>query len=93
MPDTNHLQSKYALARDWGVNFANGTGAVIYKDGHSVLNPEYVSKVRKLYNEAARLCQKQKRKTEKLDGYQEAPIEGAKQSVVELYNTLGIPID
>ena len=93
LPDTNHLQSKYALARDWGVNFANGTGAVIYKDGHSVLNPEYVSKVRKLYNEAARLCQKQKRKTEKLDGYQEAPIEGAKQSVVELYNTLGIPID
>lgn len=75
LPDTNHLQSKYALARDWSINFASGTGAVIYSNGHSILNPQYVDKIISLYNNAVRLCEKQQRKTEKLDNYVETTVD------------------
>ena len=93
LPDTNHLQSKYALARDWSINFASGTGAVIYSNGHSILNPQYVDKIISLYNNAVRLCEKQQRKTEKLDNYVETTVDQAKDAVIQLYSALGIPLD
>ena len=94
--DSEHLQSKYILARTWSENLLSGSGIVETdpKTGDMFISSSYMQKLKSLINEAVSATKKQGTQTQnfaKSNKYKS--VESAKIAVCNVLNYMAIPAD
>ena len=94
--DSEHLQSKYILARTWSENLLSGSGIVETdpKTGDMFISSSYMQKLKSLINEAVLATKKQGTQTQnfaKSNKYKS--VESAKIAVCNVLNYMAIPAD
>lgn len=93
--DSEYLQSKYILARNWSENLLSGTGVVETdpKTGNSKINRAYLNKLQQLIDNARKTITVQKTQTQGAGKGKYYSIEQAKAAMCSVLNYMGIPAD
>lgn len=93
--DSEYLQSKYILARNWSENLLSGTGIVETdpKTGNSKISKAYLNKLQQLIDDARKTIAVQKTQTQGVGGGKHYSIEQAKAAMCSVLNYMGIPAD
>lgn len=94
--DSEHLQSKYILARTWSENLLSGSGIVETdpKTGDSFVSTAYIRKLKQLINTAAQAVAVQKTQTQNFaKSTKYKSVEDAKSAICCVLNYMAIPAD
>ena len=94
--DSEHLQSKYILARTWSENLLSGSGIVETdpKTGDNFVSTAYMRKLKQLINTATQAVAVQKTQTQNFaKNTKYKSIEDAKSAICCVLNYMAIPAD
>ena len=94
--DSEHLQSKYILARTWSENLLSGSGIVETdpKTGDNFVSTAYIRKLKQLINTAAQAVAVQKTQTQNFaKSTKYKSVEDAKSAICCVLNYMAIPAD
>lgn len=94
--DSEHLQSKYILARTWSENLLSGSGAVETdpKTGDMFISSSYLKKLKTLITNAEKAVKKQGTQTQNFaNNNSYKSINDAKNAICQVLNYMAIPAD